>query len=862
MAAIGEALAAWVGIVMRFRWAVIVAASVAAFLGVMYAAENLGVNTDTANMISSRLPWRKDFNDYRDRFPMRDRNIIAVVEGTASDDAAGFAAELADALRAEPDLFTSVFLAGSGEFFERNALLYASVDELEALGDRLALAQPLLGRLRAAPSGAGVIDLLEQVVTTDTVPAATAEGLDDLMQAVAGTLASAAQDRSVALDWGALMGGATDDATRQILLVQPVLDFTRMRPARAAIERMREIASTLGAHYRQPVTMRLTGTLAMEHEELDSVTESAGRAGILALLMVAAVLYWSLRSWRLLWISIVSLFAGLIGTAAVAAGLVGHLNLLSVAFAVLYVGLGVDFILHIDLRVKEIMHAGRDIEHALQETMRGVGASLVVCTITTAAGFYAFIPTSFEGVSELGLISGTGMFISFFTSITLLPALLAVFYRVDGSSWRSINALPSLRLASRSPRAIVVVTIVLVLAGLASLPGVYFDSNPVNLRDPDSESVATLQELVAASDADLLTMVARADDAGTARAWAATLVDSPAVDRVTTVDSLVPADQAEKLLVLEDIDLLMGTGFADIEPERADPRELHAALVALRDALAAGRTGSAQSVALLSSLDELLERLNGHDDQDALLRELDRALLGDLPTRLALLQTALGAEAFDRNGLPTELSARWIDGDGGELVEIVPRENITDAAAAAQFVDAVRAIVPSATGLPVVYREAARTVVQSFQSAMTYAVVLVALILVVFLRSMRDTVLSLVPILCAAAVTAGMTVWLGIPFNFANIIALPLLVGIGVDNSIHMVHRTRSEAGSGNALETSTPLAVLASGLTTIASFGNLAFSTHQGMASMGILLTIGMLTTMAASLVFLPALLQLTERR
>jgi hypothetical protein len=365
---------------------------------------------------------------------------------------------------------------------------------------------------------------------------------------------------------------------------------------------------------------------------------------------------------------------------------------------------------------------------------------------------------------------------------------------------------------------------------------------------------------VAESDTDLLTMVALAKDSSTAREWAALLGGSPAVERVTTVDSLIPDDQAEKILILEDIDLFMGPGFSEIEPASADPQSLLAALGSLRDALAALPQPGREALDLRRSLDALLVRTREAGGDEA-LRRLDSALLGDLPVLLAQLETGLGATAFGRDQLPLELSSRWIDVDGGELIEMAPRDDITDADAAAKFVDAVRDVVPSATGLPVVYREAARTVVKSFQMALTYAIVLVAIILVAFLRSIRDSLLALVPILCAAAVTAGMMAWFGMPFNFANIIALPLLVGVGVDNAIHIVHRTRAAPIERDALNTSTSLAVLASGLTTIASFGNLAFSTHQGMASMGMLLTIGMLTTMAASLIFLPALLRLTEK-
>src|SRR5690606_40861406 len=190
-------------------------------------------------------------------------------------------------------------------------------------------------------------------------------------------------------------------------------------------------------------------------------------------------------------------------------------------------------------------------------------------------------------------------------------------------------------------------------------------------------------------------------------------------------------------------------------------------------------------------------------------------------------------------------------------------ENVNENAAARRFVDAVRSVVPNATGLPVVYEEASATVVRAFQIAFAYAFVVVTVLRYVFLRRTRDVLLVLGPIVLACVVTAAATVVIGMPFNFANIITLPLLLGIGVDNGIHIVHRMRYEPpADGTPLRTSTSVAVLACGLTTVASFGNLAFSSHRGMASMGLLLTVGMAVVLAATLVLLPALFRLGGNR
>jgi hopanoid biosynthesis associated RND transporter like protein HpnN len=413
---------------------------------------------------------------------------------------------------------------------------------------------------------------------------------------------------------------------------------------------------------------------------------------------------------------------------------------------------------------------------------------------------------------------------------------------------------------SSRPKIVAVAAAAAVVVTFAALPDVTFDSNPIHLRDPQSESIQAIEELAADSEAPLLNVVALAPDEVTAEQWAEALASEPLVREVHGIDSLVPGDQEDKLYVIEDIGLMMGPRFANMDPVAPDLEGLREELTDLREALAEQAALSAAQAVLLSALEDFAAADAGTAAAtDARLANLEQDLRSDLPRQLSRLADGLQARAFGREDLPPELAARWIGASQERLIEIVPRENVNDNEAAERFVAAVRRVVPTATGLPVVHREASATVVYSFELALTYALIMVTLLLIVFLRSLSDIVLVVVPIVIAAGATAGLTALLGIPFNFANIIALPLLVGVGVDNGIHMVHRMRTEPPrDGEALGTSTSRAVFASGLTTIASFGNLAFSPHVGMASMGQLLTLGMVVTMAATLLLLPALLKL----
>ncbi len=855
---IGDWLAAWASaVVARPRLSALATLALGA-LAAYYAAGNLGVNTDTANMIAATVPWRQHFNEYRDAFPLRDRNLLLVIDAPTPASADEFAAALLAELRARPERYRAPLLAGEGEFFERNGLLYLPSAELAELTDRLAAAQPLIGLLQPRFDGAAVLDVASRTLAAPDADA-TAE-LSSFYDELARTIAATADGEAVPLAWDRLIARAAPATTRRVIALQPELDFSRMQPAAAAIADLRDIAARLNAGRDAPVSVRLTGSVAMEHEELLSVSRGAGIGAAATFVMVALVLYAALRSVRLLVVSLVTLVVGLMLTAAFAALAVGQLNLLSVAFVVLNVGLGSDYVIHVLLRYRELMAEGQQTRAALVLTMRGVGSSLVLCAVTTAAGFYSFIPTTFSGVSELGLIAGTGVFFGLFASVTLLPALVAW---CDASrpgrgaaTWLDPRIFAPL---SRRPRLVLGATAVALVAALTVLPSVTFDSNPIHLRDPDSESVKTLLDLAAAGEAPLLNLVAVAPDRGTATEWAAALRTLPEVRAVTTTDQLVPAEQEEKLALLEDLELLMGPDFAELERTPADAASLAAALADLESA-----TGEAPvAQALHDAVTRLRARLATADsgDRDALLARLDEALTAGLPRELRRLEAALGARAFDRADLPATLAGRWLASNGRELVEITPAEDVSDNAAARRFIDGVHAIVPTATGLPVVYQEASTTVVAAFERALLYAFIMVSMIIWLVLRDVKDTLLVILPIALASILTAALTVVVGMPFNYANIIALPLLVGIGVDNGIHVVHRMRTDDAE-RLFDTSTMRAVLASGLTTVASFGNLAFSSHVGTASMGILLALGLAASMTATLVVLPAWLKLAPRK
>jgi hopanoid biosynthesis associated RND transporter like protein HpnN len=863
---VGQALARWVSVTHRFALWVVLLASIITVALLYYTVNNLGINTDTAEMLSETLPFRRNYSAFKTAFPQYDDAMLIVIDADTPEATQDASTALAAQLQQRTDLFSLVYLPGSDSFFQKHGLLFLNLTELNDLADNLATIQPLLGRLTRDQSLRGLFSMLTAGVD------AIMEGQDLDLTPVFDRIKGAIEANLAQRYWQELMLGAelTPEDSQRLILVKPRLDYAKLLPAETAMKGLRLMAEELHLTEDRGITVRITGDAALEYEELLSVTRGAGMAGILALIMVGIVLFLGLGSPRLVFTSLVTLIMGLIWTASFAAAAVGHLNLISVAFAVLYIGLSVDYAIHFCLRYKELIQQSSSHASALQQTARDVGSSLVLCSITTSIGFYAFIPTVFEGVAELGLISGTGMFISLLANLTLLPALLSLMplsaKDLGAKAEQKRVVAEFLALPTVHARSIRIGALLLGVGAVLLLPYVTFDNNPMNLRDPDSESVIAFRELLAQSRNSPWTLTVLAATREDATRYADSLSKLEPVEMSVTLDTFVPSDQDEKLSIIEEIGLIVGPELLQIssgpEPSTAEQiGAIHDFSVTLGKFIDTSSNSSTTTAArrLSDSLDRFLTGLEAQEvaGQEQILKNLQTSLLGSLPTRLKALNTSLEAERVSREDLPTNLKEHWVSKDGRHRVAAFPRENLNEDAALRRFVAAVRSVAPDAIGFPVIYLEAGDAVVKAFQQAFLLSFLAITVLLLILLRPKSDALLVLLPLLLAGALTGAASVLFRIPFNFANIIALPLLLGIGVDSGIHMVHRMRTAPpSSGQMLQTSTARAVFYSALTTICSFGNLAVSPHRGMASMGILLTIGIGFTLLCILVVLPALM------
>ena len=847
-------------------WLVVVAGLLLTVLAGVYSAGRIAINTDPLSMLSPTLQFRQDFETFKREFPALTDTIAVVIDGADADKVAAAADALAARLNADRKLFQGVFYPEGDEFFGRNGLLYSSIPELQALATRLAEAQPMLATVARDPSVRGLAEVLRLGVdalgSADAEPARLAQALDLAATVIDGVNTG----RRRVMPWQALMRGpAEGDSRRRFIIVRPVMDFASMTPAGDAIDGIRRHMQALGLGASGDARVRLTGSAAIDSEEISSIAENTSLSGIVSTIAVGLLLILCFRSAGMVISALLTLGAGIVWTTAFGLLAIGSFNMISVAFAVLFIGIGIDFGIHVGLRFMEVAEAGADRRAALVGAGRSVGTALLLMALGAAVGFFAFLPTDYRGVSELGLIAGFGMVAAFLANITVYPALIAIWPGLRAKA-PQVAAKPSPLPPRPSPRRKIVLigSALLGIASLAFAGQARFDSNPLHLKDPSTESVATALELLEDQRLNVSTISVLVDRADAVRPLAERLRRLPSVGSVRTIDDYVPADQDAKLEILQDIALQLTPVLVPAQaPSAPDAAQRIASLdslrAAARRALTENRAGAAADA--LRRLVGVLDRFLGREDGPPTLAALDHDLTGGLPKLLAELKQALDARKFGAAELPAGLRERVISPSGLNRIEVIPRGNVQDSRALRRFVEEVTSVAAHATDGPVVELRAGDAIVHAFVVASLVALGVVALGLFAALRRLLDVALILAPIALAASLTLAIAVAAGLTFNFANVIVVPLLIGLGVSSAVHLVVRSRRDRTAA-VMRSSTPRAVLFSALTTIASFASLALSSHWGQASMGLLLLIAMSVNLLCFLVVLPALLSAVEAR
>jgi hopanoid biosynthesis associated RND transporter like protein HpnN len=840
----------------RFAVTTVLIALILAVAAGFYTARKFEINTDINTLISPNLDWRKRDIQFDDAFD-RDRTILAVVEGPTPELTNSATAALNQKLAGDTQHFESVQPLGSGEFFEKNGLLFPPEAQVARFTSQFESAAPLIEIMAGDPSLRGLTGALETGLVGVKRGQVKLDSTERSFNQIAQTVENVLNSGTGTFSWRELVSEKplTDADRRAFIEFKPILDFNALEPGKAATDAIRQAAFDLNLAGEYGARVRLTGPVPIANEEFATVADGAVVNGIGTVLVVLFILWMALHSTKIISAVFANLFIGLSITTAIGLWMVHSLNLLSIAFAVLFVGLGVDFGIQFSVRYRSERFKSNELQTALEKAAEYSAIPLSLAAMATAAGFLSFLPTDYKGVSELGQIAGVGMLVAFLSSITVLPALLSLLNPPGEKEPVGYAFLAPVDHFLEKHRVIIIVgTLLVAVAGLPLLYFLRFDFNPINLRNPKVESIATFLDLRNDPNTGANAINVMTNSEADAKKIEAKLGKLPEVLRVMSLDSFVPEDQPEKLKLIAQgakaLNPALNPESIDAPPSDAENVDaLKGTVESLRRTAGDAKgPGAAASRRLADALSRLA------DSNEAVRNKTQAIFVIPLKVVLDQLKNALQAKPVSLKTLPSDLVRGWKTKDGLTRVEAQPRGDPNDNDTLRKFAAAVLAAEPNAVGGPVSILKSGDTVVKAFIHAGLGALVVISFLLWLTLRRVTDVLLTLVPLLVAGAVTLEICVLIGLPLNFANIVALPLLLGVGVAFKIYYV--TAWRAGKTNLLQSSLTRAIFFSAMTTATAFGSLWLSSHPGTASMGKLLALSLVMTLAAVLLFQPALM------
>lgn len=850
------------------------------------AAGRLRLETARLELVGPDAAFTRDYLALEAEFGDLDA-LVVTARGPDRAATLRWARALDAAVRADPAHFGGAFYRVDADALGARALLLAPAEALARLDATLGRALPALEE--AGPLAGALLAFareLEALGAGQATPEASgAEALGALAARLVDDVAAALEGRPVAgtpLDaWDALGAAWASDEETLVVLVAPQAATGELDPRSASVGALRRAVAAL-APAHPGVEVGLTGKPVLEVDEMRTYERDSARSSALALCLVTALVVLALRRLVAPLLIGAGLLLAIVATLGLAAVWPGHLNLMAVVFVVIVIGLGVDFALHVVARFDEEVAAGLDVAAALERALVHTGGGVVAGAVTTAAAFLVALLTDFKGLREFGAIAAMGVLACLVLMGTALPAAVVLLDRrrarpSQGARGprRVTRILGLLRVVEaatrRRPRVTLVAVALVTCAAAVSARQVRYEPNLLRLQDPTLPSVQLELRLMADQRLSSWFLAWPTHDLeGLARVSSAVLA-RPTVERVESVLTILPSP-AETARRLPRARAVQARALAAAPREASDRTSLHEALAALEEALE-GATEQALAggrAEVVGALERLLERASrararlasGEADAPlpAAVVAYDRALGLALAGHLERLRAPAVAPLSPAD-LPPDLRARLVGRTGAYLLRIYPREDVWDHARLRAFLADVRQVLPDVTGVPVLVAESSQLMLDAYREAAGYAVVAVCAGLLLLLRSVRGAALALAALGTGTLWLVGAMGALGLELDPANLVALPLLLGIGVDTAIHIVQRAREGGPDDPVLDTSLGRALVYSALTSVAGFGSLAVAGHQGMASIGLTISLGVLTCLASGVLVPLSLLGLARR-
>jgi len=886
----------WIRLLNRLAWPIIIIAFILAMVSVYYTVSHMSFQTTRSGLIGGDQHLINLKEQLEEEFGERD-GLVVVITNHDQQQAISFAETVAQELRQYPELFPELFYRMNPERFKPWALLYMKPDDLGRLKEKLLEYRPVMTELAADPSLGRFFQAVNQEITQDMLGQLFTDFLQENQEKLPDLSLLNATLREF---YQSLEGGDTYQSPFQalfpkglgnweeegyfftagdkyllMLVTTGARDYTQ---STKAITLLRQIVEQVKVNFPD-VQVGVTGPEALEDDEMSNALRDITLATWLSLTGQLLLLIIFFRSLKRPLIEGFILIIGLSWTFGLATLVVGHLNILSMVFAPLMLGITIDYGIHWFCHLEEEENGTRRCTlRALLGTHRYGTPGIIYAALATTVSFIPLIFTGFQGLAELGLILFMGIPVMLVVTLLVQPALVFLVEKCRAEATAPTvepHPHPFMSLKWQRPGVILILGLAMFAVGGVSLFHVPFDLNPLNLQNPDTESVVWEHKLLEDSQYSSVYGVMTVCSPEEIQAKTQALKKLATVSHVESILSFLPNEPESKHRLLQELKPVVDPiHFADNQPDSSSPAELAAVLGRIHFKLLRAQESSwnPESQATLAQLEEanrllarLLPLLRQDPDSQLVerLKEFERHFFADLRDKWKLLKSNLDARPPQITDLPAQITERFISTQGNYLIRVFPAQDVWDREPLERFVQDLRTVDPDVVGDPVLLYVFTSAFRNACLWAAGMALLAVTCVLVVFFRNLKLALLAMMPLLVGTGWTLNLMWLLDMSFNQANVLFLPLILGEGMEYGIVILTRWKIDQAARNiTLPASTAKGVTLSALTTAVGFGSLMVSGHQGVFSLGLLATVGSTNVLLAALSVLPAFLRLLEKQ
>ena len=877
---------------------VVVVSLVLAGFSIWVTGQKLTFKTGRGDLVSKDLPYVKLYKDYRKHFKDLEGMVI-VAEGGTTTRMAQFSEKLASRLKSYPDLFSKVIYKFDTSYFRSRFLLYLDPEDLKSLQKKLEDHRDFIETVNASPGLNPLINQINNEISSGMVDSLMADFLGDdendeeenkkdendlkllikILEEMNGSLENNYHYQS---PWQSLFNSKEESLRDKgylvsknekllFILVVPNEDETSFTGYKDSVYFARDLIAEVKKDFPE-IEVGLTGEDVISTDEMITTQQDVELASKIALSGVSLLFIIAFRGIVKPLLAVLSLLVALAWSLGFTSLTVGHLNILSVVFTTILIGLGIDFGIHILERYKEERQSGADILPSLHNTLQGTGQGNFSGAITTAMAFGAMVLTDFIGIVELGWIAGWGILFCMVAMILLLPALVTL-----EEKWRKPNLPKSTKKSVSSKisgldkifnhyKLIIVVCSLLVLLASLSLRKNFFDYNLLNLQARGTEAVQYEMRILENAGRSAWSAAFLADSLEEVQQKEAKLKNLSTVENVESIAAMVPDNQIENAeFIKENLAPMFSEIFVEEENELFSLKALKKTLKRIRFKLQ-GREGKEDKVAQAArEIDQFFKKNEILEPElvKASLEGFSNKLFTDYRKLMEDLKLNTEPRFIEISGIPKSLRERYISDHGKFLITVFPSVDIWDIEKREKYLKDLRSVDFNVTGSAVHMFNSTRLMTEGYIKGGIYAMVAIVIYVFIVFRNVRTVLFILIPVFAGSIWTLGIMDLTGLKLNMANLVILPLILGIGVVNGIHITHRYREEKDKNQVvLSKSTGQAVILSSLTTMIGFGSMMVADHYGVYSLGLVLSLGVFCCLIASITFLPALLKLSTAK